>query len=238
MKESFREKLPRIPLLILGLVILAFGIALSTKSGLGVDPGSSFVYLLGEVTPLSMGTFTVMMHCLYILIQVVLLRKEFHPSRLLQLAAAFAFSYFLDFAMKLVAPIQVHGYLPRLGICILSCAIMGLGVYLEINANVIVMASEGALSTIAAKTKKDFGLIKIFNDLTSVALSLILSLAVYHEIRAIREGTVIAAVLVGLFTQLYARIIHIKGFEPKVSAIPVMDYETQLKHDYPDKVYR
>ena len=75
MKAALREKMPRIPFLLLGLFILALGIALSTKSGLGVDPGSSAIYLLSEITPLSMGTYTMMSHILYILIQLVLLRR-------------------------------------------------------------------------------------------------------------------------------------------------------------------
>ena len=213
MKDKIKEILPRLPFLVLGLFILAFGIALSTKSGLGVSPSSSLAYLLSELFPLSMGMFTTLMNVVYILIQLLILGKRFHPSRLLQLLVVFLFGYFTDFTLMLVAPIQVDHYPGKLLLCIASCIIMGFGVFLEVKSNVISMASEGALSVIAAKTGKDFGQIKIVNDCICVVASVILSLIFFHEIHAVREGTVIAAVLVGMVTQFCNRHFHIRILE-------------------------
>lgn len=233
MKESIREKLPRVPFLILGLFILSFGVALSTKSGLGVDPSSSPVYMLSEITPLSMGTYTILSHLFYMLIQLLVLRRDFHLSRLSQLVAVFAFSYFLDFAMMAVSPLEVHGYPARLGVCVLSCAVMGLGVFLEIRSDVVFMAGEGALSAIASKTRWEFGQVKIVNDVLSVAIAAALSLIAFREIRYIREGTVISAFLVGLFTQLYGKYIHIPVLEKKKAAGLPEDRETMLRREFP-----
>ncbi|MBQ9411800.1 MAG: cytidylate kinase family protein [Oscillospiraceae bacterium] len=216
MKQSVIEKLKRVPLLVLGLFILALGVGLSTKSGLGVSPTASLAYVLSQIFPLSMGTFTTLINVVYALIQVLILRRNYHPSRLLQLAVVFLFGYFTDFALKLVSPIEVTGYPLRLALCVVACAVMGFGIFLEVKANVIVMASEGAISAVAAATGKEFGQIKIINDLTCVALSLIISLIALRAVVGIREGTVIAALLVGTFTQLYNRHIHL--FDRKTAA--------------------
>lgn len=207
MKPTRTDLIPRVLTLVAGLFILAFGIALSTKSGLGVSPSSSLAYLLSEFLPLSMGNFTMLMNLIYMLIQLVLLRRGFKPVRLLQLAVVFLFGYFTDFTLALVAPIQIENYLLQLLLCLVSCVIMGLGIYLEVKPNVISMASEGAFSVIAAKTGREFGRIKIINDCICVVASVAISLLVFGEVRAVREGTVIAAILVGLCTQFWARLL-------------------------------
>ena len=196
-------------LLAAGLFFLALGVALSIKTGLGVSPVSSVAYVLSMMLPLSMGVCTALQNILFLLIQLVLLRRDFKPTRLLQLAVVFLFSFFTDFTIRLVAPLEVSAYPLRLGLCVLACALMGFGVFLEVRAQVIVMANEGALSVIAAKTGKEFGVVKIINDLTLIALTVILSLAGFGKILGVREGTLIAAVCVGLFAQFFHRYVHV-----------------------------
>ncbi|MBR1660383.1 MAG: cytidylate kinase family protein [Oscillospiraceae bacterium] len=230
-KEKLRAAALRLPLLIAGLFFLAFGVALSTKSGLGVSPSASLTYLLSQIFPaVSMGTFTTLLNVLYTLIQIAVLGKKWRPWRLLQLAVVFVFGYFTDFTLALVAPLSVEKYILRLALCVLSCAIMGFGVFLEVKANVIVMASEGAISAIAAAVKRDFGQIKIINDCICVLLSVVISLLVLGKVSSVREGTIIAAVLVGLCTQFFNRHIHI--FDPQKAA-PEAEQETDWAKDYP-----
>lgn len=220
-----------IPMLVAGLFVLALGIALSTKSGLGVSPSSSLAYLLSEIFPaFTMGNFTLAMNVVYLLIQLAVLRRNFHPSRLLQLVVVFLFSYFTDFTLKLVAPLTITAYPLRLLCCAVSCAVMGFGIFLEVKANVIVMANEGAISVIAKAVGRDFGQIKIVNDCVCVVLSLVLSLLVFREVHAVREGTVIAAVLVGLCTQFYNR--HIRIFDRKTPAAAEQE-AVDWARDYP-----
>ena len=232
MKPNWKEFLPRVVCLVLGLFILAFGIALSTKCGLGVSPSSGLAYLLSEIFPLSMGAFTTLMNVCYLLIQLLILRKKFHPSRLLQLLVVFLFGYFTDFTLMLVAPIEVENYFLQLLLCVGACAVMGLGLFLEVRARVISMASEGALSVIAAARGRDFGQIKIINDCVCVIATVVISWFAFHEIHAVREGTIIAAVLVGLFTQFYGRHIHIKWLEPAALRTET-EPETDWAKDYP-----
>ena len=231
-KNGFsKQNLPaRIVLLLAGLFFLAFGIALSTKSGLGVSPSASLAYVLSLALPLSMGSFTTLLNLLYLLIQLLLLRRDFHPSRLLQLAVVFVFGYFTDFTLRLVAPIQLESYPARLLLGVLACAVMGFGVFLEVRANVIVMASEGALSVIAAKTKKDFGTIKILNDCALILITVAVSFLALGKLTGVREGTILAAVLVGLSTQFCNRHIHIfdRFFPAAREAQPVQEAQEAL----------
>ncbi len=207
--KSTINLLLRILLLAAGLFFLALGVALSTKSGLGVSPVSSVAYVLSMLVPLSMGVCTTLQNILFLLIQLVLLRREFKPARLLQLGVVFLFGFFTDFTLRLVAPLEVSTYPMRLGLGVLSCALMGFGVFLEVRAQVVVMANEGALSVIAAKTGREFGVVKILNDVTLIVLTVLLSLAGFGRIVGVREGTIIAAVCVGLFAQFFHSYVHV-----------------------------
>ena len=212
MRKSSVKYLLRVLMLAAGLFFLALGIALSTKSGLGVSPISSLAYVLSQVFPVSMGTFTTAMNLLFVLLQVILLGRRFQLRRLLQLVVVFVFGFFTDFTLSLVAPLSISAYPARLALGIGSCLVMGFGVYLEIRARVVVMSNEGALSVIAEKTGKPFGTIKIINDLTLIVLTVIVSLLCLRRVAGVREGTLIAAFLVGICAQFFDR--HIRVFDP------------------------
>ena len=98
-KYSVAEYIRRYLILVIGLFIMAFGVALSTKAELGTSPVSCVPYVLSCALPYTMGTLTVAMHIVFIVIQILLLRKDYEPVQLLQLLVAFVFGYFTDFAL-------------------------------------------------------------------------------------------------------------------------------------------
>ena len=74
-KMTFPLFLKKLAVLAAGLFILAFGIALSSKSSIGVSPSASLSYVLSLFLPLSMGTFTMIVNALFVVVQILLLRK-------------------------------------------------------------------------------------------------------------------------------------------------------------------
>ena len=75
---------------------MAFGVAFSIKADLGTSPISSVPYVVSLFAPLTVGTATIVMHCVFILLQILILRKDYHPIQLMQLPAAFFFGYLTD----------------------------------------------------------------------------------------------------------------------------------------------
>ena len=63
----------RLGIYCLGLLILAFGIALAVNSKLGVSPVSSLPYVASLITNISLGTCTTVIYGLYLLLQGSLL---------------------------------------------------------------------------------------------------------------------------------------------------------------------
>ena len=89
---------------ILGLIINSFGVAFITKSALGTSQISSIPYVLSlKFTNLSFGQTTFIFNMLFILIQLLILKKDFHPIQFLQVLANILFSFFIDISMLVLA---------------------------------------------------------------------------------------------------------------------------------------
>ena len=73
----------------------------------------------------------------------------------------------------------------------IGCALLGLGVTLQVIGNVVMMSGEGLVNAIAMQWKFNFGYTKIAFDVSLVIIALTLSLIYFGEIHGIREGTVI-----------------------------------------------
>ncbi len=97
----------RISVYIFGLFIMAIGVALSVRSNLGVSPVSSIPYTMTCVWGMEMGKATILFHIALVLLQILLLRREFHPVQLLQIVAGVVFGYFTTFCNYLVTFLPV-----------------------------------------------------------------------------------------------------------------------------------
>ena len=93
----------RIPMYFVGLFLMTIGIAISVKSNLGVSPVSSIPYTMTCVWGIEMGKATILFHTILVLIQIILLRRNFKPINLLQIAVGVVFGYFTTFCNYLVS---------------------------------------------------------------------------------------------------------------------------------------
>ncbi|NCB84908.1 MAG: cytidylate kinase family protein, partial [Bacteroidia bacterium] len=93
-----RENLTiRIVVLLAGIFVIAFGVALSIRSDLGTTPVSSVPYVFNLIFPtISVGEFTVLLNLLFVVLQLILLRKNFKPYLLLQIPVVILFGWFID----------------------------------------------------------------------------------------------------------------------------------------------
>ena len=206
LKYSVSGYIKRYTLLVIGLFIMAFGVALSTRADLGTSPISCPPYVLSLVIPFTMGNITIAMHVLFILIQILLLRRNYDPVQLLQLAAAFIFGYFTDLTLALTDKVMAGSYLQQWELCLISCVLVAIGVEFEVKAGVIMLAGEGTMTAIASVFHIAFAKVKIAFDSSMVIIACIISLAMLGNIKGVREGTVAAAILVGLLVKVLDRL--------------------------------
>lgn len=200
--------LKRYLLLLVGLSIMAFGVAFSIKASLGTSPISSVPYVVSLFTSLTVGTATITMHCVFILLQILILRKNYHPIQLMQLPVAFFFGYLTDFGVWAVRGIHCDTYWQQWLVCLAGILLVAVGVSFEVKAGVIVLAGEGVVLAICKVFPKvKFGYMKVRFDVTLVIIACILSLSFTGQLQGVREGTVAAALLVGMLAKQLGKLL-------------------------------
>lgn len=185
-------------LLVAGLLIMAFGVAFSIQAGLGTSPISSLPYVLSLFAPLTVGTATIALHVTLILLQILVLRRRYDPVQLLQLPVALVFGALTDFSVWVLQALTPTTYLMQWMFCVVGILLVGIGVSFEVTANVVTLAGEGMVLALCKVFPLKFSNTKVGFDVTLVVLSSILSLLFLGHLAGVREGTVAAAIFVGL----------------------------------------
>jgi len=197
-KINWKVFIPKIFIYILGLFVMAFGISFSVRSNLGISPVSSLPFALGRITGLSMGTFVTAMFVVYVLIQIVLLRRNFKWINLTQVLFAIMFGYFVDFSNRVTANLAPISYLGQFALLLLSAYTISFSLTLYMEANLIPLPTEGVVATITQLLPNGkFGRVKIAFDCILVAIAIILSWVFLRNLEGIREGTIISGLLIG-----------------------------------------
>ncbi len=202
------ELVKRYILFFTGLFLLALGISLTTKAGLGTTPISSLPYVLSIGFPMTFGQFTFFINVFFILAQIIILRKDFEKIQYLQILVVVPFSFFIDLTTMALSFLKPSSYVEQLIILLAGCVIIGLGTYMQILANVLINAGEGIVRAIAFKAKKEFGSMKIVFDTTCVLIAIITSYYLLSNITGVREGTVISAFLIGYTVRFFSRLFQ------------------------------
>lgn len=194
-------------LLLAGLTVMAFGVTFSIKGNLGTSPISSVPYAVSRFTPLTVGTATIVMHCVFIVIQIAVLRKKYQLIQLMQLPVAFFFGYLTDFGVWAVQGLSCVNYMQQWLACLVGILLVAIGVSMEVKAGVVVLAGEGVvLAFCQVLPKAKFGYMKVGFDVMLVAAACVLSLLFTGQVQGVREGTVAAAVFVGLLAKQLGKL--------------------------------
>ncbi|WP_331775379.1 cytidylate kinase family protein [Sulfurospirillum sp. 1612] len=214
-------------LLVIGLFLIALGISLITISDIGTSPISSASYVLSLIFKPSFGAFIFYFTILCTLLELLILRKDFKKKNLIQVSLAVIFGYFIDFSMGLLSSVNPTFYAEKVSFVVLGSFLIALGVYLEVSANVLINPGESIVKTLATKTGIKFGTTKLLFDSSLVLIAISFSLFYFGEIRGIREGTIISAILTGLMIKMIDRAIKYIKFEEKIKKAFLRPHKTR-----------
>jgi len=184
---------------------MGIGVCLITKSNLGTSPISSIALVLSFIFPVSLGQFTFLISMIFLLIEIFILGKKCKPVIGLQIFIGPLFGFFIDLSMNVFRNIRPDSYINQLSILLLGCVVLSLGVFCQIQANLIMNPGEGLVKAISEKRNLKFGTVKSLFDSILVLTAMIISCVFLHSIQGIREGTIISAIIVGCITKLIYR---------------------------------
>lgn len=201
------ELIKRYIFLLAGLFVNGLGVSFITKAGLGTSPITSIPYTLSLGFTPTVGIFTLVFNIFLIILQVILLRRNFQLQNLLQLPIIALFSFFIDLTMSLLGFMQPETYAMKVVSLIVGCLILGFGVFMEMTANVAMLPGEATVRAVSDVFSTDFGKTKIAFDSSMTVIAAILSFIMFKHLDGVREGTIVAAILVGFIARLFKKYI-------------------------------
>lgn len=192
------SRLPqRILIYMLGMFFIALGVAFAVNSDLGISTVSSLPYVISLVLCQPLSLCVTVVFCFAVLLQVVILRRQFEMIQLTQVIFSVLFGFLVDLSGLLLGELCLPGYLGRIIMTLVGVLLIALGVTIYVEADLVPMPMEGLSLAIAKKCGCPFHRVKVVVDCSLVATGVVLSLCVLGRLEGIREGTVISALLVG-----------------------------------------
>ncbi len=211
--------------LLFGITVMSASVALAKIAMLGTSPISSIPNVLSELTPFTIGQWTIVFMVVLITIEWFVLRKNFTWANVIQLVPSVFFGAMIDWFVGVFSFIKPTHYWVQVVLTLVSVVLLAIGVFFEINSRTLMMAGEGITAAFAFYKHMQFPRMKVRADLTMVIVAVVISLVFSHQLIGVREGTVISALLSGRIVGL------IETYCPKLTTLvtdlaPDTDLET------------
>ncbi len=105
--------------------------------------------------------------------------------------------------MLLVDDLIITGYVFKWIFCLVSCVLVAFGIALLLKANLLMMAGDALVRALSLVSNIQFGYTKVGFDSTMVLTAVVVSWILFADLVGVREGTIAAAVLVGLIVKFF-----------------------------------
>ena len=157
---------------LMGLLILAMGLTLNTKAGLGVSPIISLSYAASVIWNRNFGDMTFVLYGIFVLIQAAIhLREKGEAGRsllmkdALQFPLSIAFTRFLNVFSACIPPLEecgpaASGLLGRLGVLMLALIFTGIGAAMSLSMRLVPNPGGGLVQVFADTFGIGTGLMK------------------------------------------------------------------------------
>lgn len=207
-------------LLLISLYVMTLGVATCVRSQLGSSVISTIPYVMATAGPAiesipdwSIGTYTVLMNFIFVICQILILRKDFEWVQLFQLVIGFFFGMLIDLNMILTEWMLSDQLIINALVQIAGCTILGIGIAMEIKCGSVTMPGEGITIAIHKVTGMEFPKTKICVDITLVALAVLLCFLLLGswQWQIVGIGTLFAMVYVGIVVRTVNR--HLGWFD-------------------------
>jgi uncharacterized membrane protein YczE len=192
--------------MLFGITILSAGITLGIIAGLGQTTSTAACSAISAASGIKVGTAMMFVYSFFLLLQLLVLRRNFRPKALLELIPVVLQGWILNFFKYDFAPFQhlaPQGYLAQLLVFVCGMVLISLGFTVVKCSRFENYPPESFCALMAERTGIRFGTAKIILDFIYVALTLLLCGYFHLEAGIVREGTIIFAIFNGQLINLF-----------------------------------
>lgn len=206
-----------------GMVILAFGITLNTKTGLGVSPIISVSYSISEIFNLNFGNVTLVQYAFFVFMEFVLKGKNAKAYDVLQLPLSIVFTRLMNVFNDYVN-ISFPYLWQNLLLLVVAVFLTGVGIVMTVSMRLIPNPGDGIVQAISDRIHKDIGFTKNMFDFLNISVTLMIGFAYKRPLLGIGLGTVIAVLGTGRAVALFGHFC-----KDRMLRLAEMDGEKQEK---------
>ena len=222
LNEKKKQTAYRIIIYAAGLIILALGITLNTKCGLGVSPIISVAYSVSVITNISIGNTTLIWYSVFVLIEVIIhgIKKyggKQIVSDILQVPLSLVFTRFINLFSGCILQLDmeckgtVWGTIwMRIIVLLIAIILTGIVAAMSLNMRIIPNPGDGIVQTVADCIGKTVGFTKNIWDIFMIILTCCVSLIFAHHIIGIGIGTLLAMLGVGRVIAIFNHFTMLK----------------------------
>lgn len=203
--NNMPDMIKRYFLFLAGLFIASMGVAFSAKAGLGTSPVASVPYSVSLVSSLlSFGGWLNLLSVIQIAIQVIVLKGKCNYIEIaIQTVLAFVYGYLTNFSVWLIKDIKVTAYQMQFLFMLIGCVILALGIWIQLKGAVAMLPGEAMNRAISKVFSLRYENVKIIFDILYIAIAAAICLIFLGKLKGVREGSIIAAILVGNIIKFY-----------------------------------
>ena len=194
---------------IIGMILLAFGLTLNTKTGLGVAPVLTVPFCISEQFGVDFALATFTLYSVFIILQFILKGKDRKWANILQFPFSIAFSGLLHLFGNIVT-ISFEDVWRSGALLLAAMAITAVGVSMMVNMELIPNPADGFANTIGAATGRGMGMGKNILDLSCVGITCIICLCSKQPIVGIGVGTLVSMIGVGRCIAVFQKLFRLK----------------------------
>ena len=184
---------------IAGLVCMAIGLVLLKRTYWGVSPITAVPDAVANISPLTLGNATILLHVLCVILQIIVQKKVTLKS-ILCLGVGVPFGYLVDFFMWLWDPQMVLWQ--KIVSLAAGIAIQGFGVALISGCDMMLPAPDEFNNVVARTYSKKLGSVKMCADAVYVLIAIVINLIFQHSLASVGISSVASVLLTGRFVQL------------------------------------
>lgn len=196
-----------------GLLVLALGIILNTKAGLGVSPIISVSYSISTILNTNFGNMTLIQYSSFIVVEMLLHIREHYKTGnsnlkllkdVLQFPLSLIFTRFMNLFSAMIPAYDTPGvsvyyssFPGRIVTLIIAIILTGIGAAVSLNMRIIPNPGDGIVQAISDCVKKEVGFTKNCFDLFNITITICVGFLFAGRLIGVGIGTVMAVIGVG-----------------------------------------
>lgn len=187
-----------------GLICMAIGLVLLKRTYWGVSPITAVPDAVANITSLTLGNATILLHVLCVILQVLVQRRITLKS-MLTLCVGVPFGYLVDFFMWLWNPTLLLW--EKCLALVLGIAIQGFGVALISGCDMMLPAPDEFNNVVSRVYNKKLANVKMIADGIYVAIAIVINFISVRSLASVGISSVISVLLTGRFVGLSYKLL-------------------------------